>query len=255
MTLGRRHLVALGIVVYVVSVLAFVPAGWIAPVFERATGGAVILGDSKGTLWHGNAALAVRSGGLYRRVADIEWRCNPLWLFTGRARFALTGSAPDADIRASISVGARSVRIEDLQAVASASVIESVLPALAIVGPEGRLRVHAASLEISRMTISGAATLDWENAGLRKWQWSNLGDYRIEAKGAGERADFKLTTLRGDLLLSGDGVWRPAQPDAVQLKGIAENPNGRKDLELLLRMISGGATGPRQSFSLSLPAR
>ena len=255
MTLGRRPLVALGIFVYLAGLFAFVPAGWIAPIFERATGGAAILGDSSGTLWHGKAALAVRSGGLYQRLANIEWRCNPLWLVTGRAHFTITGSAPDTDISAAISAGTSGVRIDDLKAVASASVVESVLPALGFVGPEGRLRVHATGLEITRMTVRGAATVEWENAGLRKWQWSDLGDYRIDATGAGDRADFKLTTLRGDLLLSGDGVWRPAQPDALQLKGIAENPNGRKDLELLLRMISGGATGPRQSFTLSLPAQ
>ena len=184
----RIGLVALGLAAYVFSLVAFAPAGLLAPLLERASGGEATLGEARGTLWSGDATFAIRRGGIYRSVAQLEWRCNPLWVVAGRLRAAIALRAPDTELHATLQLRPGGLRIEDLQASAPAAFIESVLPIAGIAGPEGRLRLHADAIDLTRMSIAGTATLDWENAGLRQWQWSQLGDYRLEATGQGARA-------------------------------------------------------------------
>ena len=83
------RLAALGVGAYLVFLAVNLPAAWIGFALERVSAGALALGDSGGTVWTGRGVLALRSGAAYARVADIEWRCNPLSVFTGRLNVAL----------------------------------------------------------------------------------------------------------------------------------------------------------------------
>src|SRR5207249_8936958 len=154
-------------------------------------------------LWKGKGLLALRSGGAFRGIADLEWRCNPLSLFTGRLSVALSGVAPESRLRASVSVGAGSLRFQNVDASAPAALLEPALPAAAFARPDGRLRVLADSVEIGGAGVAGAATVEWLEAGVLQVQ--RLGDYRLQITGSGARAELKLATLRGDLGLTGVG--------------------------------------------------
>jgi len=245
------RLAVLGIAAYWVFLLANVPAAWLGFALERSSRGALALGDSAGTLWKGSGVLALRSGAAFRGVADLEWSCNPLSLLTGRLGVALSGAAPETRLRASVSLGPGSVRFQNVEANAPASVIESALPAAAFVKPDGRLRVLADSVEIGPAGVSGAATVEWLEAGMSGL--SRLGDYRLQITGNGERAAVKLATLRGDLRLAGEGEWRAAQPRIVQLRGTVEASAERKDLEPLLQTLGIRGTGIPQPFAWTVP--
>jgi general secretion pathway protein N len=247
------RLAVLGIVAYLVFLLAHVPAAWVGFALERSSRGALALGAPLGTVWKGSGLLAVRSGGALRGIADIEWRCNPLSIFTGRLNVALSGIAPDARLRASVSLGAGSVRLQNVEADAPAALLEPVVLAVAFAKPEGRLRVRADSFEIGGAGVLGAATVEWLEAGALQTQ--RLGDYRLQITGSGERAAVKLATLRGDLRLSGDGEWRAAQPRIVQLRGVAQAAADRKDLDPLLQAmgIAGSGSGIPQPFAWTVP--
>ena len=245
------RLAVLGAAAYLVFLLVNVPAAWLVFALERSSRGALALGDSAGTLWKGSGVLALRSGGAFRGVADLEWSCNPLSLLTGRLGVALSGAAPETRLRASVSLGPGSVRFQNVEANAPASVIESALPAAAFVKPDGRLRVLADSVEIGPAGVSGAATVEWLEAGMSGL--SRLGDYRLQVTGNGERAELKLATLRGDLRLTGAGEWRAAQPRVVQLRGTVEASAERKDLEPLLQTLGIRGTGIPQPFAWTVP--
>jgi hypothetical protein len=245
------RLAVLGVAAYLVFLLVNVPAAWLGFALERASRGALALGDPAGTLWKGRGLLALRSGGAFRGIADLEWSCNPLSLLTGRLGVALSGAAPETRLRASVSLGARSVRLQNVEASAPAALLEPALPAAAFAKPDGRLRVLADSVEMGGAGVAGAATVEWLEAGMLQVQ--RLGDYRLQITGSGARAELKLATLRGDLRFTGAGEWRAAQPRIVQLRGTVEASAERKDLEPLLQVLGIRGSGIPQPFAWTVP--
>jgi general secretion pathway protein N len=247
------RLVILGVGAYLVFLLANLPASWLGFALERASRGALSLGEPAGTVWKGSGLLALRSGGAFRGIADIEWRTNPLSVLAGRLSVTLSGAAPEAGLRASVSLGlgAGSVRFQNVEANAPAALLEPLVPAAAFAKPEGRLRVLADSFEIGGTGVVGAASVEWIDAGVL--QVRGLGDYRLQITGSGERAAVKLATLRGDLRLAGEGEWRAAQPRIVQLRGLAEVSAERKDLEPLLQTLRITGPGPSRPFAWTVP--
>ncbi|HUL92539.1 MAG TPA: type II secretion system protein N [Burkholderiales bacterium] len=233
----------LGAVAYLVFLVATLPAAWFGYALERSSGGKVALSDPRGTVWKGKGTLAVRSSDAYRGIADIEWRCNLLSVFSGRPSMALSGT----NLRATLSLGPRSVRLQNVEASAPVALVAPAVPGAAFVKPEGRLRVAAESFEIGPASVNGAATLDWAEAGLSGV--SRIGDYRLQITGSGERADVRLSTLRGDLRVNGNGEWRAAQARVVQMRGVAEISSGRAELEPLLVLLAGGGTGTSRPFA------
>jgi general secretion pathway protein N len=245
------RLAVLGIVAYLVFLLANAPAAWVGFALERSSRGALALGDPEGTLWKGSGLLALRSGGAFRGIADLQWNCNPLSVLTGRLSVVLSGVAPETRMRANVSLGARSVRLQNVEADAPVALLEPAVPAAAFAKPEGRLRVRADSVEIGGAGVAGAATVEWLEAGVLQVQ--RLGDYRLQITGSGGRAELKLATLRGDLRLTGAGEWRAAQPRIVQLRGTAEAAAERKDLEPLLQALGIAGPGPSRPFVWTVP--
>jgi general secretion pathway protein N len=246
-------LAALGVGAYLVFLLVNLPAAWVGFALERASGGALALGEPKGTAWKGRGVLAVRSGTAYAPVAGIDWSCNPLSLFTGRLGVAVSGSEHETQFRASLSVGAESVRLRNLEANVPAALLERATSAAAFAKPEGSLRVKAESMEIGKASVRGAANAEWIDAGLAGMQVPRLGDYRLQITASGDRADLRLTTLRGDLRLTGEGEWRAQRPRVVQLRGTVQALPERKDLEPVLRMMGARGAGPSQTFAWTLP--
>lgn len=240
----------LGVAAYLVFLVANLPAAWFGYALERASGGALALGDARGTVWKGRGALAVRSGAAFRGIADIEWRCNPLSILAGRLSVALSGSAPGASLRANVSLGFGSVRLQNVEASAPVALLEPAIPIAAIAKPEGRLRIAADSLEVGIGSVRGAATVEWADAGLSGVR--RVGDYRLQITGSGDRAAIRLATLRGELRVSADGEWRASQPRVVQMRGMAEASPARKDLEPLLQLLAGDGSGPSRQFGWTL---
>jgi general secretion pathway protein N len=235
-----------GLAAYLVFLLATLPAAWLGYALERASGGALALGDPRGTVWKGRGALAVRSSSGFRGVADIEWRCNPLSIFSGRLSVALSGTTPGADLKANVGVGLKSVRLQNVEARIPVTLLEQAVPIVSIWKPQGRVRLSADSFEIGPGNVRGAATAEWSEAGLSGV--ARIGDYRLQVTGTGDRAAVKLATLRGDLRINGDGGWSAAQPRVVQLSGVAEASPERKDLEPLLTLLVGGGSGLSRQF-------
>jgi general secretion pathway protein N len=54
--------IALPTLAVILTVLAFLPAAWLAPMVERQTDGRLTLGDAQGTLWRGSAFVGGAPG-------------------------------------------------------------------------------------------------------------------------------------------------------------------------------------------------
>ena len=156
-------------------------------------------------MWRGSGALALRSGGAWRRVADIEWRCHVLSLLLARAEFSVTGSGRDTQLRAVASLRAGGASFSDVDISAPAGVIEPLLAAAAFARPGGRLRLLADSIQVGAASLRGTASVEWTDAGLGGMSAQRLGDYRLQITGSGDRAELALSTLRGDLRVQRPG--------------------------------------------------
>jgi len=248
-------LVLLGVAAYLAFLVVNLPAAWLEVALERSSGGKLTLGETAGTVWKGQGALALRSSGSYRRLAELDWKLRPLALFAGRLSFALSGSAPDALIRANLNFGLGGVTLNELDVNAPARAFEQAIPALVLAKPEGRVRLQANHIEAGKDSLRGAVTLDWTDVGLPGLNTPRLGDYRLQITGKGDSANVSLVTLRGDLRLNAQGDWRAAQPNTVQLRGTAQFPPERKDIEALLPLLGIRGSGSSRPFLWNVPLK
>jgi general secretion pathway protein N len=167
-----------GLAAYLVFLVATLPAAWLGYALERASGGALALGDPRGSVWNGRGALAVRSSSGFRGVADIEWRCNPLSIFSGRLSVALTGTASGGDLKATVGLGLGSVRLQNVEATIQAALLEQARPSRLDLGP-GRVRSPRIP---SRSRLRTCAARPPRN-GQAGWSGVGIGDYRLQSRG------------------------------------------------------------------------
>ena len=194
------------------TVCAFYPAAWLAPVIERHTDARLTLGDAQGTLWRGSAFLggAPGPGGAVTPLfpGRFTWRVSPLILF---GRVDITLANPEALTQAVTVTGSWS------QWQVSAG--ELLLPAESLAGlgaplntlaPSGKMRLSWNVLDLVRannaVTLTGRTVLSMADMGSRMSPVKPLGSYEMALDWRGQNAQMNLRTVQGALLLSGAGA-------------------------------------------------
>jgi len=233
----------------VVTILAFLPAAWLGPMVERQTGGRLTLGDAQGTLWRGSAFVggAPGEGGAVTPLLPgrFSWRLSPLVLF-GQVSMDL---ANDQAL-------AQPVRITGSWSQWQVSAGELLLPAEGLAGlgaplntlaPSGVIKLSWNLLDIARqgqmVAVSGRTVLSLSDMGSRMSPVKPLGSYEMAMDWRGQQADLVLRTVRGALLLSGNGALENGR---LRFSGQAQAAEGYEDtlgnlLNLLgqRRMVNG----------------
>lgn len=240
---------ALLALVVAVTVLAFLPASWLGQMVEQQTGGRLTLGDAQGTLWNGSAFLggAPGEGGAVTPLLPgrFSWRLSP-----------------------AVLVGRVSMRVENPRALSQPLAIEGswsdwqvspgelLLPAAGLAGlgaplntlaPTGTIKLNWNALDVARqgqvVAVNGRTVLSMTDMGSRMSPIKPLGSYEMAMDWHGQQAALVLRTLRGPLLLSGNGSL---QNGRLQFSGQAEAAEGYEDtlgnmLNLLgqRRMVNG----------------
>jgi len=202
----RRYLIAIGLFVYTVAVIATAPATLVDSGLQRASDGRLRLAEAQGTLWSGSGQIEVRdSGGRTGVAKSLAWRFLPQSLLRGHlvCEVELDQSARRFPVTISLS------RIELANADVSlpATVLGLGVPKLAPLGLTGNVLLHIASLTIERKAMQGNATLQWRDAGSVLTPISPLGDYELRLDGEGATVHAYLRTIQGPLRLEGKGSW------------------------------------------------
>ena len=202
----RRYLIAIGLFVYTVAVIATAPATLVDSGLQRASDGRLRLAEAQGTLWSGSGQIEVRdSGGRTGVAKSLAWRFLPQSLLHGHlvCEVELDQSARRFPVTISLS------RIELANADVSlpATVLGLGVPKLAPLGLTGNVLLHIASLTIERKAMQGNATLQWRDAGSVLTPISPLGDYELRLDGEGATVHAYLRTIQGPLRLEGKGSW------------------------------------------------
>ena len=231
------------------TVFAFLPASWLGTMVERQTGGRLTLGDAQGTLWNGSAFVggAPGEGGSVTPLLPgrFSWRLSPLVL-AGRVDMALEN--PQAL--------ARQVHITGSWSQWQVSAGQLLLPAEGLAGlgaplntlvPSGVIRLSWNRLDLVRLpnsvAVTGRTTLSMNDMGSRMAPVKPLGSYEMMMDWRGQQADLVLRTVRGALLLSGNGTL---QNGRLRFSGQASAADGYEEtlgnmLNLLgqRRMVNG----------------
>jgi general secretion pathway protein N len=207
--LGWLLVVALAIAL---TVCVFLPASWLGSMVERQTGGRLTLGDAQGTLWNGSAFVggAPGEGGSVTPLLPgrFAWRLSPLVL-VGRVDMQLEN--PQAL--------AQPVHITGSWSAWQVSAGQLLLPAEGLAGlgaplntlvPSGVLRLSWDRLDLTRqpntVAVTGRTILTMSDMGSRMAPVKPLGSYEMVMDWRGQQAELVLRTVRGALLLSGNGT-------------------------------------------------
>ena len=242
-------LLAVLVLAVALTVLVCLPASWLGSMVERQTGGRLTLGDAQGTLWSGSAFVggAPGEGGSVTPLLPgrFTWRLSPLVLF-GRVDMQLEN----------VQALAGPVRIAGSWSQWQVSEGQLLLPAEGLAGlgaplntlmPSGVIRLSWNRLDLTRqpnsVAVTGRTTLSMSDMGSRMSPIRPLGSYEMAMDWRGAEADLVLRTVRGALLLSGNGSL---QNGRLRFSGQASAAEGYEEtlgnmLNLLgqRRMVNG----------------
>lgn len=248
--LGRTAAyLVLGLVFYLVFLLATAPAIWVAEAAARYSNGAVMLANPHGTFWSGSGELYAGGPATgVRSLGRLQWQVNPLWLFAARAQLAVQLDGSAARGKAAIRLGPHYLNVQAFNASLPAHLAALVYPPAAFFAPTGTIQIDAPNIELSRAGLVTEAEAQWQSAGGRFTGPEGLGDYRINVTGRGELATFRVTTLRGILELTGEGQWRVTGDGELRFNGIATPKGDAAQLEPLLRALGRDLGGGRREL-------
>lgn len=232
----RGQLLATGLAVYALALIATAPATLADAGLRHASDGSLRIAEARGTLWSGSGQIEIRDAGGRAGVAkDFAWRVVPQSLLRGHLVCEI--GLEQAGRRFPVTLTVSGVELANADISLPATVLGMGVAKLAPLGLTGEVRVHVASLSIARDTLVGNATLQWRAAGSALTPVSPLGDYELRLDGEGTTVRALLSTIEGPLRLDGEGSWtRGARPVFLGMASVP--PQHQQQLAPLLRLIA-----------------
>jgi general secretion pathway protein N len=255
-TQPSQRMAALGLLCgALLGVLCFAPAAWLAASAQSLSGQHVRLQDPQGTLWNGSAqlVLSAASGGLEDRALPgrLHWRIRPAWLGAHielladccnrehnlQLRPRWTGSGSE------LSINAQSFTLpaDVLAGLGTPWNTLQLAGTLVLDSPSWVLRSNSQS-----PASSGQAQLQALNMSSPVSTLKPLGSYQLQLTG-GASTDLQLSTLSGDLQLSGQGQWSGAK---LRFQGMAQASAAREAALGSLLSLIGQRRGAQSVFSI-----
>ena len=232
----RWGLLAIGLGVYALALIATAPATLMDAGLRRASDGRLRLAEAQGTLWSGSGQLEIRDAGGRTGVAkNFSWRVVPESLLRGH--LVCEVGLEQATKRFPVTISLSRIELANADISLPAAALGLGVPKLAPLGLTGDVLIHVASLSIARDGMQGNATLQWRAAGSALSPVSPLGDYELRLEGEGSAVRVSLRTLQGPLQLDGKGSWTHGNSPAF-LATASVPPQYQEQLAPLLRLIA-----------------
>jgi general secretion pathway protein N len=230
-----------GAVSVALTVLAFLPASWMAPIVESQSDGRLTLGDAQGSLWRGSDFRGA-AGGPRDPVTPLlpgrfSWTLSPMVMLGQVDAEVANPAALSQPIRINGSwkrwqVSAAAINLPAERLVALGAPLNTIQPS-------GQMQLSWNPLQLNRagpvLEVSGRMMLDLQDLASRLSPVKPLGAYRVTLDWRGKQAQMQLNTERGPLLLSGEGVIADGR---LQFSGKAEAQAGQEErLANLLNLL------------------
>lgn len=260
--LPRRWSVTGALLGLLLGLIAFAPASWLGATVGSASGGHVLLTDTRGSIWSGSGALVLTGGAGSRDAAVLPGRITWSMGLKGLALRLLARQECCINGELDMLIKPGFGRLE--LSVASHGDWLARLPAGWLTGLGtpwntlqlgGSLRLSGRDLRFEwvqgRWIQSGEAQLDLVNLSSRISTLAPLGSYRFSAVADPANpgtTQLRLSTLDGGLLLSGQGSLSPGGKSRFQ--GEASAAPGREEALNNLLNIIGRRQGPRSILTI-----
>lgn len=225
-----RFRLSLFVLATVALAVAKAPASLVEIGLAAASGNALCMSSSQGSLWHGHSTLVTcdansRSALLWLPLA---WQFEPAGLLSGELRWQ---GDVGSDLRGEWSFGIGGFRLQNVAVQAPAAVVPPLFPsALAHAGWSGDLAMLVPDWRCDwRGNCAGGFAVQWKGASSTMLPGQGvLGDFEIQFNGDGRRLSFEVRTLAGKVELSGNGSltdqgapsfegWIGSSPDILKL--------------------------------------
>jgi general secretion pathway protein N len=223
------------------TVLAFLPATWLASIVETQSAGRLTLGDAQGTLWRGSAFIGAAPGGndpvtplLPGRFA---WRISPAVLL-GRIEAELEN--PEALSQpVSVTGNWHQLHVSPAAVTLPAERLAALGAPLNTIQPSGRMRLSWQLLQLTKqkgnIEVTGLMNLEMNDIASRLSPFKPLGSYDLALDWRKLDAEVTLKTVKGPLLLSGSGNIHNGR---LRFSGKAEAETGHEEpLANLLNLL------------------
>lgn len=234
------------------GLLAFAPARWLAAALPASS--PLQLSEARGTVWQGSAQLWLTGGAGSPDRAALPQRV--------RWQTALSWQGPELQLQADcctpqgmrmslgLNQGTPVLRIGDGRSNWPAELLSGLGTPWNTLEPSGRLSLRTQSLgvQLTRQgpQLTGQASLEIEDLGSALSTLRPMGSYRVMLQGAPD-ASVQLHTVRGDLVLSGQGRWTAS---GLRFQGEARAAPGREEALGNILNIIGRRDGARTLISL-----
>ena len=243
---------ALGVSLYVIFLLATLPAAWLAWAINKYSNGALILSQPTGSVWRGSAELLSRyPPSQAQALGRTEWRINPLWLAAGRVRIKAQTLGSRIQGRGLVQLTPGTVRLQETRLAIPASLASQFYAPASLASLKGNFSIDISDLRLDNDGLQGQVEVRWLDAGSALSPVQPLGDYRVTLVGKGKTANINLNTVSGDLELSGRGIWNVTGNGQVRFNGTASPRNRAKELEPMLKLLGRDLGGGRRLLKLN----
>lgn len=210
--------------VFLVGLIFFAPASLAGYALERASGGALTLAQTRGSLWNGSGVALLRLKARYQTLGNYRWN---LKLFSASLQVQ-AGEAAPMTVRY-VPFSGR-INIYNVHVTLPASIFAIAAPELGPYQLQGSLETSCDHLTLEAGGMNGQITMDWLHAASALSTIRPLGDYRILLQGNGDTLNAQLSTLSGKLQLSGNGSYDNAT--GMHFSGTAQAAPGTAETEL-----------------------
>lgn len=224
--------------------LTLLPAAWITPQFARQTGGHVNLVDPAGSLWHGSATLMLAAGSDMSAATilpgRIEWRTAFWPLFTGRVEMTMRHSEAMPD-PITVDATPRTATVTPGSIAVPASLLSGLGAPFNTLNLQGDVRLSWSDWRSFNREAFGQLAVTLNDVSSAVSLVKPLGSYRVLFQAQGASSTLDLTTLKGPLMLTGNGT---VSAGSTSFHGTASAaPEARDNLAGLLNLL-GRPTGP-----------
>lgn len=217
---------------------AMLPAAWLAPQLTRATHGYVNLVAPEGSLWQGSATLLLAAGADQSASTLLPGRLNwhmRFWpLFLGRMEIRLqhTQAMPEP---VTFIATTRSARLSAGSMTVPTALLTGLGAPFNTLDLQGNARLDWSDWRAFEQVVYGQLTITVTDLTSRISQIKPLGTYRAVLQAQGSQSTLALTTVKGPLMLTGQGVF---EGGAISFRGNASAaPDQQASLAGLLNLL------------------
>lgn len=247
------------------------PAAWLAAALGSWTGGRMLALEPSGTVWNGQAQLALGAGpGSRDQLAlpqRLSWRLRPSLSAGSLPGMVLSIQHPGllvhpVDLQMGVSWGRAEISIRQPQGIGA---VKARMPVAWLVGlgapwntlqPSGELDIEVERLVCGLRwsappAIEAAMRVQMRQIASRVSTLPVLGHYELDIRGSNTLVAQLSSRPQSALVLQGMGVWKPGGPSGF--RGEATAAAGREEALSNLLNIIGRREGPRSLIAFGAP--